>query len=303
MSNTSPVIKLYKGFAGQKVIYIFGHVLKSEVKQREKLTSNPFKNALEMYRRYQVYPLKKAEVVLTLGEEHRKTKTDKRGFFLFKVTQQPEQSISFEVALESDHTVTCTGAVEKLAPSQIVVSDIDDTVLISRATNTWKKLYLLLTKNHESRKAFDGIRSFYHKIAKEESTSFFYVSSSEWNLYDFLRDFVKFNNLPDGIFLLQDIKSGIWDVFKSGGGSHRHKKEKIQLIMESFPEADYTLVGDSGQKDPYLYQEIALENPDRIRSIYIRDVRSSKRDQVLSIVDQLAESGIKMELFSNEKRK
>lgn len=301
MSHIQPIIKLYKGFASDKVTCIYGHVLRSVSKQREKLTSNPFKNALEMYRRYNVSPMKRTMVGLRFEDGYTaQMATDKRGFFLFKTDRLFYTDVlRFVAFLKKDPSAQCEGEVYKTTPELIVVSDIDDTILISHATNLLKKLYLLLTKNHESRKAFAGIRKFYGELSAGEESSFFYVSSSEWNLYDFLNDFVRFNELPEGIFLLQDIKSGILDLLKSGDGYHSHKKEKVITLLESFPSASFVLVGDSGQKDPYLYREIAIKYPDRIRSIHIRDVRSSKRTKVLRIANQLAAVNIKMELFSD----
>merc|ERR1711916_379608 len=82
-----------------------------------------------------------------------------------------------------------------LEVDKVVVTDIDDTILISHSTSLLKKLYLLLTKNHQRRKAFEGIEGLYHGLI-DKSSLLFYVSSSEWNLYDFLDDFMSFNGLP-----------------------------------------------------------------------------------------------------------
>ena len=35
-----------------------------------------------------------------------------------------------------------------------------------------------------------------------EPNPFFYVSSSEWNLYDYIREFAKKNEMPKGIYLV-----------------------------------------------------------------------------------------------------
>jgi phosphatidate phosphatase APP1 len=39
------------------------------------------------------------------------------------------------------------------------------------------------------------------------SNPFFYVSGSEWNLYDFIVEFFRINNLPKGVFLLNQLKA------------------------------------------------------------------------------------------------
>lgn len=300
MSQSKPLIKLYQGFATNTVTILFGHVLKSDSNQESKLTRNPFKNALEMYRRYNVRPVKHEEVILELAGKTYTTHSDSKGFFRFEQDNlHSSDPLAYKIRMKRHPDVVCEGEVTGSNPEEIIVSDIDDTVLISYATNLVKKMYLMLTKNYKTRKAFEGIREFYEDLhGRERNSKFFYVSSSEWNLYDFLQDFIGFNDLPDGVFLLQNIKSGIVDLIRSGGGSHLHKKDKILLLLKSYPDSKFILVGDNGQHDPYIYRSVALEYPHRIKKIYIRNIRSSRREKVNTIIRELADSNIRMEFFS-----
>lgn len=294
-----PIIKVYKGFSSEKVTYIFGHLLQSISPLRDRPTTNPFKNALEMYRRYTVSGAKNEKIILSVNGEQHFVTTDKKGYFQFKL----------EGALQSDqlsvyadqYPDACEDIQLKLRnPKRIIISDVDDTILVSHATSLWKKLYLLLTKNHQTRSAFVGIRDMYSDIlGAHDQNMCFYVSSSEWNLYDFLRDFITFNDLPDGVLLLQDLKSGITDLFRSGGGSHEHKLVKIRSVIEAYPDAQLVLIGDSGQKDPEIYRSLAFEFSDNIEKIYIRDVRRSKRKRVLKIADELREVNVSLEIIGD----
>ncbi|NJK95262.1 MAG: App1 family protein [Bacteroidales bacterium] len=48
---------------------------------------------------------------------------------------------------------------------------------------------------------------------------------------------------------------------------------------------NFILIGDSGQKDPEVYSKITQEFPERILSVYIRDIgikRNNMRIQTLS---------------------
>ncbi|MEJ7661689.1 MAG: phosphatase domain-containing protein [Hymenobacter sp.] len=40
----------------------------------------------------------------------------------------------------------------------------------------------------------------------DQPNAFFYVSSSEWNLYDFLREFTDHHQLPKGVYQLSQLK-------------------------------------------------------------------------------------------------
>ncbi|MFH6982759.1 phosphatase domain-containing protein [Marinoscillum luteum] len=300
MRNSVPFLKVYQSFASDHLTMVMGHVLKSPSHQRDRPTRNPFKNALEMYRRYHVKPSAGEKVFLTLAGKAMEVTTDGKGFFQFKLsTPRDVDTLEVTVALADFPTEYEHLKLEVHRPAEVIVSDIDDTILVSHSTSLIRKLYLLLTKNHQSRQAFDGVKDFYDSL-KEGRTEplFFYVSSSEWNLYDFLESFVADKQLPAGVFLLQDIKSGILDLFRSGGGSHSHKKSKIETLIKVYPEAKFTLIGDSGQKDPDIYQAVALTYPEHIAKIYIRDVRKSRRSKVKQMASALKNSGVDMVFFS-----
>jgi phosphatidate phosphatase APP1 len=185
-----------------------------------------------------------------------------------------------------------------------IISDIDDTFLVSHATNTLKKIRLMLFKNAHTRIPFKGVSAFYHALQKGssggDSNPIFYVSSSEWNLYDLILDFCLFHNIPVGSFLLRDSDISILKFWKSGGGSHDHKLDKIRLLMQFFPGLGFILIGDSGQKDPWIYAQIVQEYPDRIKVIYIRNVGILKKIRPIEkIVKEVAEHGVEMLLVED----
>ena len=185
-----------------------------------------------------------------------------------------------------------------------IISDVDDTILISHATKVLSKLRLILTKNSKTRLPFTGVAAFYNALHrgpdKAVRNPVFYVSSSEWNLYDFLEDFCEVRNIPKGPFLLQDLKTSVWKLLKSGGGNHYHKLEKIKHLMSTFDDMSFILIGDSGQHDSLLYAEISREFPERVKAIYIRDVSKSKKDEkVNNIARELLEHNVEMLLVTD----
>src|SRR5205814_145836 len=77
---------------------------------------------------------------------------------------------------------------------------------------------------------------------------FFYISSSEWNLYDFIVEFARKNEMPAGIYLLNQLKR-FTQLLKTGQGKHSGKFTRIVRIMEAFPRLRFILLGDSSQQD------------------------------------------------------
>lgn len=277
-----------------------GHLFKSKQFNKSKVSKNIFRNALEMYKRYKVRPWKGIDIVIQIGEEKYKVKTDRSGYFdlIFNPRKGKNGQIEFWVYLDSDQDVHASGKLSVIDPSEIFISDFDDTIVVSHSTNPLRKIYTLLSRNHERRKPVERASQLYHRLYhSNQEQLFIYVSSSEWNLYDFINAFCEFNKLPGGYFLLQDLKSGLRDLLKSGGGSHSHKYDKILLVSEIFDSAKITLIGDSGQKDPKIYEKVAESYPDRIKNIYIRSIKSRKQYKLEAMKERMEKIGVKMNYF------
>jgi hypothetical protein len=51
------------------------------------------------------------------------------------------------------------------------------------------------------------------------------------------------------------------------------KRQGVIDILNSFPESQFILVGDSGEQDMELYATVAMERPQQILAVFIRDAR------------------------------
>lgn len=176
------------------------------------------------------------------------------------------------------------------------ISDIDDTFLISHSSRLRKRLYVLLTKNARSRKPFAGVVNHYQLLAasaqKENITNpFFYVSSSEWNLFDFIIEFSRKNGLPKGIYLLSELKK-FREVWRTGQNKHATKFMRIVRIIEAYPHLRFILFGDDSQEDPNIYSALADHFTDKIFAVYIRRVHKNKYAGVQKVVDKMIAKGV-----------
>src|SRR5690625_7959791 len=68
--------------------------------------------------------------------------------------------------------------------------------------------------------------------------------------------------------------------------------------MAAYPDMQFVLIGDSGQKDPEIYREVVMSFPGRVKVIYIRDVKpeiTSRRDvEVHRIAEEVSAHGVEM---------
>jgi len=208
---------------------------------------------------------------------------------------------------DKEHT-TAKGEFIKPHPSKDgLISDIDDTFLISRSGAFFTKLYILLTRNINKRKNFKDVVNHYQLLSKigksisKETYAFFYVSSSEWNLYNFIVHFMAKHGLPKGVLKLKNIKNGVGDFLFSGGGGHDHKFQKIKHLLEFYPELDFILLGDDSQKDPDIYLKIAKMFPKNVLAVYIRQTGSTKKQETVSSLHTLNDLGIQTLYFRDSK--
>lgn len=183
-----------------------------------------------------------------------------------------------------------------------IVSDIDDTIVRTEATNLLRMARLVLFTNAHTRLPFEGVAAFYRALRcgvdGGGDNPVFYVSTGPWNLYDLLEQFLEIQELPKGPIFLKDW-GGLKDLLK-GMDHRRHKLEVIRGIFDTHPTLSFVLIGDSGQQDAETYGQIAREYPDRVLAIYIRDVSHKERDvTVHSISEEMRSLGIPMLLVKD----
>jgi phosphatidate phosphatase APP1 len=129
------------------------------------------------------------------------------------------------------------------------------------------------------------------------SNPLFYVSGSEWNLFDLLVNFFRYHDIPEGPLFLRD-KGLRFDKPDVAPNEQEFKHSQICRILDTFPHLKFICIGDSGQHDPEIYRDIVKEYPGRILGIYIRDVSGDNRDaEVEGIIKEVKKEGTEMLLL------
>ncbi len=299
-----PVIRVYRGYGDLEKIIVFGHVLKLSPMGRKSYRQNWIVNIFSMLRLFMVKPFIRAKVSMEWNGVTYETQTEDDGFFKFewdpgKNLQPGWHNVAVLLKEEKYKRQRISGKGEVYIPfesTHAFISDIDDTFLISHSSRLRKRLYVLFTKNARSRKPFLGVVNHYRQLAKSNnqnhvSNPFFYVSSSEWNLYDLIVDFSKENDLPKGVYLLNQIKK-ISEVFKTGQNKHSGKFFRIVRIIETYPQLQFILLGDDTQEDSNIYFSIAEHFPKKIFAVYIRRIHKNKFESVQAIVNKIELAGV-----------
>lgn len=311
-------LKLYRGYANKKEIVVFGHVVEKYPEGDHKYTRKGFRYARTILQLFSVKTIPNLRVILRVGSVVAETRAEEDGYFRFQIPfHEPMEGgwHPYEVSVDDEvdgEKYKVTEQEEFFIPyesSYGIISDIDDTFLISHSRRSFKKLFVLLAKNVQARKPFDDVVKHYQLLSlasrtnpQQQNNIFFYVSSSEWNLYDMIVRFAELNGLPKAILKLKKIKSGLDDFIMTGAGSHGHKFRKIQNIIEFYPELQFILLGDDSQKDPEIYEEICAKYAANIRAVYIRQTRKVSKSESVLLLNKIQERGIDTCYFSHSNK-
>ena len=289
----------YRGYGNGAKAHVYGRVVEQSGATPSTATDSVVTNLLNTYRRAESDPLRRAELGVEFGGTAVSMVSDNEGYFGGWLTGRPDADREwhdYSVEIRSPLpgvSDPIRGKGEILVPPATarfgVISDIDDTVIQSRVSSFIQAARTVMLGNARTRLPFPGVAAFYQALragAKDDRNPVFYVSSSPWNIYDVISEFMELQNIPKGPLLLRD-----WDISLSALAASRHFDHKlaaIRNVMQLYPDLAFVLIGDTSQHDPEIYSRVVNEFPDRVLGIYIRDVtRNAARS---ASVNALAEA-------------
>lgn len=292
-------VTLYDGFGAGNRVLINGRALRDERLPTATPDDARWRNLVAMLRRADADPIPHAVVRVHVGASSQDFAADEEGFFHGWMSAHAPDRIDedwVKVTAELTSPRSDGGQITTRAklyhptvpPAMLVISDIDDTVLQSQVTSLLSAARTMLLENAHTRLPFPGVAAFYRALrrgaAGDARNPLFYVSSSPWNVYDVITQFLQLQGIPHGPLMLRDVDIG-FDTLSSRH-HHTHKREMIRRVLSAYPGIPAVLIGDSGQQDPEIYRDVVHENPGRIRAVYIRDVSGHPERSVA--IQQLA---------------
>jgi phosphatidate phosphatase APP1 len=306
------MIMPYYGYGNDTCVYLKGRVIEKEKIKEKKEGASTLRHLKNTYRRYESDEIPGIRLKASYGGQDLELQTDDEGFF--DAEFRFDQPIAYErtgnkVQLRLLETKTDGDEVEAegtiFVPHQGaefgIISDIDDTVLVSNITHMLGKLKLMLLRDASERSPFPGIAAFLRALCagcdERVSNPLFYVSGSEWNLFDLLVNFFHYHDIPEGPLFLRD-KGTRFDKTDVAPDTQEFKHNQISRILDTFPHLKFICIGDSGQHDPEVYRQIVEQYPGRILGVYIRDVSEASRDaEVTRITEEVKQKGTEMLLL------
>lgn len=304
----------YRSYGYNGKIMLKGRVLERErVVHDDDVEDSLFRNIHRFYKRYESDEIPGVTLELHYKGRRYEATTDDEGFYNLEISYNKSEDHPFwdnvdlkivdtPAELKGDMTATGEVMLPDLESNFGIISDVDDTIIESHATNLWLKIKTLAFSHANSRIAFPGVASLYRALVKQKENRYknplWFISGSSWNLYDLLNRFCQDKNIPKAPFLLRELDIDAEKIIKRDAMTY--KLDHLRPLMKLTDPLPFILIGDSGQKDPEIYAKLAEEYPGRIKAIYIRDVTPDKRDkEVQKIAEELKSKKIDMILASD----
>lgn len=230
-----------------------------------------------------------------LAADDGEPKTDRNGNLDAKLTLSQERAEELLTAQNSTegwlrfHAVSNghwgSGQIRLISRSGIsVISDIDDTIKDTGIT-LGHETVLVNTFFRQFRQV-PCMSLYYNALGAD--TVFHYVSGAPWQLYTPLADFLfQFEDrFPLGSMHMKNVRTNLTEsesyqdigkLLKDGSQqtTYHQKIQQISTILEHFPERQFVLVGDSGERDPEVFSDIRERFRQQVNRIVIRDVNHS----------------------------
>ncbi|UYY80585.1 DUF2183 domain-containing protein [Arthrobacter sp. YA7-1] len=265
----------YTGYGTTSWVRVLARVVRSDARDTGSGAQanglNPLQEGMRGWRNFTSAPVAHAAVRVTIAGTDHDVEADRGGVVDARIP----------VALDAGwHTITLQSGESRIveAPVQIVaddtdfgvVSDIDDTVMVTALPRPFLAAWNTFVLDEHARTPTPGMAVLYERIVRTvPAAPVVYLSTGAWNVAPTLSRFLSRNLYPAGPKLLTDWGPTPDRWFRSG---QEHKRTSLERLAAEFPGVKWLLVGDDGQHDEAIYAEFAQRHPQNVRAIAIRQL-------------------------------
>ena len=284
--DDAPVLDPYFGYATPEGVVLRGRVLSHLRRATPDAQQSKLANLRQMASLFITDEVQ--GVTVTAGGE--RALSDAEGYVRLVVPGDFDPGwATIDMAIEGQEAVPCHARIPPPDAAYMIVSDIDDTMIETGAHSLARNLWTTFTGSALTRQAHDDAVELMEAMAAGGRNPVFYVSSSPWNLHDFLEGLFAHEGVPRGPMFLRDL--GITE--EGVGASHgTHKGRAIDAILAANPDLSAYLMGDSGQKDAIVYRDAIARHPGRIRGVALREPAPGVGDDDAAAIAEIEAAGV-----------
>jgi phosphatidate phosphatase APP1 len=269
-----PVMTAYTGYGTTGWARVMGRVV---LTRTAAVRRRPEK--VRGWRSFTTSPVNNALVTIRVGEQVHETRTDRSGYIDCRVEGDLAPGWA-TVTLSTDGAESVEAPVRVVDPAMKfgVISDIDDTVMVTALPRPLLAAWNTFVLDEHARAAVPGMAVLYERlVTANPGAPVFYLSTGAWNVAPALTRFLSRHLYPAGPLLLTDWGPTPDRWFRSG---QEHKRNTLMRLAEEFPDIKWLLIGDDGQHDQEIYSAFATAHPENVAAVAIR--RLSATEAVLA---------------------
>lgn len=267
-TGSVPTIVAYPGYGSTSWVRVLARV----VLLRKPGTTN---GTLRGWRAFTSVPIRNSEVEVEVGGVIHTVRADPGG--LVDVVLDATLSPGWHpFTVRSPVAAPAEGRILVVAPETTfgIVSDIDDTVMVTALPRPLLALWNTLVVSERARTPTPGMAVLYDRMVDAHPNApMVYLSTGPWNVAPALARFLARNLYPDGVLLLTDWGPTRQRWFRSGP---EHKHRNLERLAHEFPGIRWLLVGDDGQHDPQIYAEFSRTHAAQTAAIAIRQLSAGE---------------------------
>ena len=268
----------YQGYGSTTRVRVLGRVLLTQKPLPGSKAEHQARNGNQNIRGWRAFtgvPLQFTDVEITIGDVVTHVTADRGGLIDTEVDVQLSPGWHTAV-LRAEGTEPAEALIQVIAPGVEfgIVSDIDDTVMVTALPRPFLALWNTFVLSERARMATPGMAVLMDRLlVKHPEAPVIYLSTGPWNAAPTLARFITRNMYPPGPLLLTDwgLTNDRW--FRSG---QEHKRRNLELLAEEFPNMRWLLFGDNGQHDEAIYSQFAEQHGDRVAAIGIRQLSTGE---------------------------
>lgn len=265
----TPAVLAHPGYGSDGRVRVLGRVLLAPAGAHPEE-----RRAVPGWQRFLTLESPRTEVTVTVAGQRRTVRSDDDGLVDVTLELPLPDAGDVPVVLRAGDRESHT--VVHLASPQAargVVCDVDDTVLVTGLATPLRAAWRTFVTPMTQRRAVPGMAALLHELAAgAPHVPVVYLSNGPWNLAGPLTRFLERAGFPPGPLLLTDWGPTRDRLFRDG---QAHKRTSLRRLAADLPGVRWTLVGDTGEHDPALYEEFARAQPERVAAVLLRDVRDT----------------------------
>jgi len=255
-------------------------------------------NALQTIIGYFKKPFKSKKIAIKYDDQVIETLTDQKGSFSITIEREIENDISVYTSGQEKIPIYQNYPVlfKNSQTEQLVISDIDDTIMRSYTQTYLKRMFTTLFYRGHGRELIPSTNDIYQILLKKNA-SFFYVSKSEFNLVRLIAEFLIHHDLPLGPLFLTPYLS--LSELISNEKDPDFKFKSICFILDRSKNLPVVLIGDDTQADMEVYTQIVKKYGTQIPNVYIRQTNNKRSSKQTKNWNNLIKSGVDATYFNH----